>query len=319
MSRFESGYLALLLPWFRGDWEAAHAATVELSKVAPRSEFVGYLRGTFANLSRQWREAVTVFGEIDPQGDDVGIRSGAYYFHLTNALHMLGDHTEALAVGRTARTRFPELLRVRELEVRDLAALGSDPELDARLSECLAMRLQNERTPGHVLLTAVREARAHGHAASSDRVVARLLDWLATRSQAEAGTESIRRLRAEALQLAGRWAEARAVVDSLAVEFPDNPAYVGMQGVLAARQRDRSGVEAASARLAGIRRPELRGEPTLWRARMATLMAENDRAVSLLRDALAEGSRALAQNDADPDLAGLRQHPSFIELAKPRD
>jgi len=27
----------------------------------------------------------------------------------------------------------------------------------------------------------------------------------------------------------------------------------------------------------------------------------------------------LAQNDADPDLADLRQQPSFIELAKPRD
>jgi len=319
MSRFESGYLALLLAWFRGDWEAAHAASVELAMVAPRSEFVGYLRGTFANISRRWREAVTVFEELDPKSGDLGIRSGAYYAHLTNALHMLGDHTKALAAARTARARFPEQLRARELEVRALAAMGSDAELDARLSECLAMRLQGERTAGHVLLTAAREAGAHGYPATATRVVTRLLDWLATRSQAEARSESIRRLRAEALQLAGRWAEARAVGDSLAAEFPDNPTYVGMQGVLAARRGDRSGVEAASARLAGVRHPELRGEPTLWRARMAALTAENDRAVSLLRDALAEGSRALAQNDADPDLADLRQQPSFIELAKPRD
>jgi hypothetical protein len=109
------------------------------------------------------------------------------------------------------------------------------------------------------------------------------------------------------------------VADSLAAEFPDNPTYVGMQGVLAARRGDRSGVEAASTRLAGVGRPELFGEPTLWRARMAALTAQNDRAVSLLRDAVAEGARALTINDADPDLAGLRHHPSFIELAKARD
>jgi hypothetical protein len=286
--------------------------------VAPRSEFTRYLRGTFANVSRRWHEAVTVFEEIDPSGGDLGIRSDAYYLHLTNAFHMLGEHARELAAARGARERSPDQLRVREFEIRALAALGSDAELDARLSECLAMRSQGERTAGHVLLIATREARAHGYTAVADRAVTRLLDWLATRSSAEAGAEQVRRLRGEALQLAGRWDEARSIADSLAAEFPDNPTYVGMQGALAARRRDRSGVETASARLAGIRRPELRGEPTLWRARMAALTTDNDRAVSLLRDALAEGSRALTRDD-DPDFDGLRHHPPFIELAKPLD
>jgi hypothetical protein len=318
MSPFESGYFLLLLPWFRGDWEGAYAATVELNQVAPRSEFVLYLRGTFANISGRWQEAVALLESVDPAGGDLRFRS-AYHLHLTNALHMLGQRSRELAAGRRVRERIPDQLRTRELEVRALAAVGRDEELDARLSECLAIRSQRERTAGHVLLTAAREAQAHGYAATSARVVARLLDWLATRSQAEAGTEPIRRLRAEALQLASRWPEAKSVIDSLAAEFPDNLTYVGMQGVLAARRGDRAEVEAASTRLAGVGRPELFGEPTLWRARMASLSAENDRAVSLLRDAVAEGSRALAINDADPDLAGLRRYPPFIELAKSRD
>jgi hypothetical protein len=276
------------------------------------------VRGAFANLSRRWHESVTVLEELDPRGGDLRFRS-AYHQHLTNALHMLGEHTRELTAARRARELFPEQLRARQLEVRALAALGSDVELEARLSECLSMPAQGERTAGHVMLSAVREARAHGHTTTAARALTRLLDWLGTRSPAEAGTESMRRLQAESLQLADRWDEARAVVDSLAAEFPEEPAYLGMQGVLAARRGDQSGAEAASARLAGIQRPELRGEPMLWRARIAVLKGENERAVSLLRDALAEGSTALAFDDADPELGGLRSHPAFNELTTSRD
>ena len=66
-----------------------------------------------------------------------------------------------------------------------------------------------------------------------------------------------------------------------------------MLGVLAAQQGRREEADRIAAQLRGMRRPELYGEPTLWRARIAAQLGEKARAVALLRDAMAEGSRAL--------------------------
>ena len=41
--------------------------------------------------------------------------------------------------------------------------------------------------------------------------------------------------------------------------------------------------------------------------------------MALLRSAMAEGSRTLASDDADPDLEPLRDYPPFRELARSRD
>ena len=92
-----------------------------------------------------------------------------------------------------------------------------------------------------------------------------------------------------------------------------------MLGVLAAQQGRREEADRIAAQLRGMRRPELYGEPTLWRARIAAQLGEKARAVALLRDAMAEGSRALASDDADPDLEPLRDFPGFRDLVAPRD
>ena len=106
MSPFERGYLDCIEAWHRGNWEGAYTATVTLTEIAPRSEFAGYLRGTFANLTRRWHKAVSVLERLDPLASDLRARS-AYYGHLSNAHHMLGEHSRELATARRRASDSP--------------------------------------------------------------------------------------------------------------------------------------------------------------------------------------------------------------------
>ena len=70
---------------------------------------------------------------------------------------------------------------------------------------------------------------------------------------------------------------------------PDALDRRGYLGVLAARRGDRAAAMAAERALAELREPYLLGRHTYWRARIAALLGDRERAVTLLRDALKEG------------------------------
>ncbi len=320
LSLYERAYLDWIRAWHNRDWEGTHRASVALTEAAPRSELAAYIRGNFANLSMHWREAATVLGRLDPVSASLRIRS-AYYAHLTNAHHMLGEHEGELEVARKARARFPDQLRVRQLEVRALAALGDGAELSLRLSDALAQPVQSERlgSAGRVLLVAATEARAHGHPRIADAALSQLRDWVETGLSAGDASGSTQRLRIDALRLGGAPDQARAVAESLVTLSPSDPASLGVLGILAAQDGRRADAERYSASLAAIRRPDLFGEPTLWRAQIAAQLGDKSQAVALLRAAMVQGSRTLATDDADPDFEPLRDYPPFRELARARD
>ena len=319
-SPFERAYADWISAWHRGDWEGAHTASVILTETAPRSEVAAYIRGNFANLGMRWHEAIRVHDGLDPRSTTLRIRS-AYYFALTNAHHMLGQHARELEVARAARERFPDQLRVRNLEIRALAALGTRGEFELRVSQALALKVREELqgTAGSVLLRAAQEGRGHGHQDMAQNALSHLAEWIADRQASGDTSEAIQRLRIDALRLRGDWAEARAVADSLVAVHPDDAAFVGVLGVIMAQQGMRTDAARLSSQLAAMRRPELFGEPTLWRARMAARNGDKAQAVALLRRASSEGSRVLASDDADPDLEPLRDYPPFRELSRARD
>jgi serine/threonine-protein kinase len=320
LSPFERAYLDWFRAWHRGDWEGAHTASVLLTEAAPRSEVAAYIRGNFANISMRWHEAARVLTHLDPASTTLRIRS-AYYANLANAHHMLGQHKRELEVAQQARQRFPDQMRVRQLEVRALAALGDSAELGRRLSDALALPTQSEGmgTAGRVLLTAANEARAHGHPALAKLAVSQLLEWVGTGPTADDSSSAARELRIDALRLSGELNQARALTDSLVLLYPDDPTFLGVQGVLAAQQGRRADASRAAAQLSRIRRPDLFGEPLVWRARIGAQLGDKAQAVGLVRQATAEGARILASSDADPDLEPLRDYPPFRELSRARD
>jgi predicted Zn-dependent protease len=128
---------------------------------------------------------------------------------------------------------------------------------------------------------------------------------------------------ARALYLAEHWGEAQTVYTALARQDSSNATYQGGLGAIAARQGNRSEAERIARRLANVRGSHLFGINTYDRARIAALLGEREKAVTLLRDALAQGLRGWSfLGDADihteMDFESLRNDPPFLDLVQPR-
>jgi hypothetical protein len=64
--------------------------------------------------------------------------------------------------------------------------------------------------------------------------------------------------------------------------------------------------------------PFLYGAQWFWRAAVAAMLDERDRAVSMLHRALADGLPVELFLHTDPHLMRLRGHPAFDALLRPR-
>jgi hypothetical protein len=108
------------------------------------------------------------------------------------------------------------------------------------------------------------------------------------------------------------------LIEELAAERPDNIDYKGYLGTLAARRGDREEALRISTELESIDRPYLFGSNTYWRARIASLLGDRERAVALLREAFAQGREYGVYLHRDMDLEPLRDYPPFQELLRPK-
>jgi hypothetical protein len=268
---------------------------------------------TATELNRP-REGLGALTQIDERGPQGGV---IYWGHLTDARHVLGEHERELADARRGLERAPSTATLL-YEVRALAALGRVAEVGARLDESAALPTNPWTSSADVLEVAALELRAHGHSAAARATAERALRWYRARPEQERRTEPHRFALARSLYLAGRWDEARAAFERLAATRPDNPAYLGYLGVLAARRGDRREAERISTLLAGLRTPYLRGVHTNWRARIAAVLGERERATALVADALQQGQVYGPELHSVPDFETLRDFPPYRELMRPK-
>ena len=92
----------------------------------------------------------------------------------------------------------------------------------------------------------------------------------------------------------------------------------GYLAVIAVRSGSRDEVERLRRHLEELDAPFLYGAPWFWRACIAALDDDADRAVSLLRRAFAEGLPHELFLHTDPHLLRLRGHAGFDSLMRPR-
>jgi tetratricopeptide (TPR) repeat protein len=312
LSPFERAFLDRSRADLAGDGESALRAARRMAELTPGAQFViGHAaRAVWANRPREAKDALR---RLDPKLALIPGHASEEF--LTTARHMLGEHRPELHGARAARLQHPELRTVWR-EVRALAARGRVEELERLLQESLSLPPQPGWTAADVLRNAGAELSAHGDAEAAARTREKAIAWYAHRPEEEQLRH--RRALARTLYEAARWTDARALFEELATEQPDNVQLLGQLGTLAARRGDRAEAERIAATLASSAQPYLRGENTLWRARIAAQLGEHEQALHLLREAFTQGQPYGLWLHTDPDLDPLRNRSSFRELIRPK-
>ena len=300
----------------RGDNGSALRAGHEMLRLAPGSPIALILLSFSAVSLNRPREAIAALTQLDPDRPPVP-QYPRYWGVLTSAQHLLGDHEAELAGASHGRRQHPDNLNALYNEGRALAALGRIEVVQRRVDEAEGLPANSGDVPSDVMRDIGAELRAHGHEVAARAAFAQALAWLDNRPAEEQATVRSRQRRAAVLYDLGRWAEARGLLERLTLERPGDVDHRGYLGVLAARRGDRAAALAAERALGALRDPYLHGRHTYWRARIAALLGERERALALLRDSLQQG-REYLQVHGEADFAGLRDMPSFRELVQPK-
>jgi tetratricopeptide (TPR) repeat protein len=313
-----------LLDWFdavlKAQLENAYRSIREAEKLAPDIFTIKFLVGAYAIRINRPREAVDVYAWMysqDPKTIFTWPASAWMIERLTDAHHMLGEYRKELKVARLGRQYFPKNLYFPGAEARALAARGKTGEIRKVVEGCLDVDATSG-TPGGVMMEAALKLYAHGHKDASREFAAMAIEWAEGRPEAERKTDATRSFYADALYLAGRFDEAGKIYGSLTSEQPDNIDYQGRLGSLAARRGDRDEAMRISEELAVIDRRFLFGRPTYWRACIAALLGEKERAVALLKEAFSQGRRYGVSLHRDIDLEPLWEYPPFKDLLRPK-
>ncbi|OLC03627.1 MAG: hypothetical protein AUH45_05670 [Gemmatimonadetes bacterium 13_1_40CM_69_22] len=329
----DRAYLAWVLATCRGDGAEALRAARVMANLAPASEAL-YLVAEDAMALNRPREAAEALITLGP---DRGFTRGwwVYWYDLTTALHLVGDHRRELKQALEGLRRFPDNPQILTTQVRALAALGRVGEMRRRVAASVNLPPVQGWAPADVLLLAAVELRAHGHAAAADTTLAQARDWLAARPPAEAASEAYQFRVGLVAYTAGQLADAQREFERLAARGGpgrsdslaavavmgdgwDQMDYLGYLGAIAARQGNRDQALHVDQTLARVKRPYLFGRHTVWRARIQALLGERDAAVALLRDAFARGYPHAHGLHIDLAFDSLRDYPPFQELLKPK-
>jgi DNA-binding SARP family transcriptional activator/tetratricopeptide (TPR) repeat protein len=300
----------------RGDREGTLQSAREMVRLAPGSEWL-YQLGYDAMQANRPREAVEALERIDPERWPM---KGwlPYWVYLTNAHHLLGDHREELKAARRGSAMHPDQIRASLGEVQALAAQGREKEVRRLVDESLGMPRKGSYTPAYMMELAALELHAHGYSDAARPFVERALAWHRARPEVAGATESGRYDHARLLYLGERWEAAAALFGVLRAESPEKVRYLGYLGLIAVRRGDPAERKMIDEALRSIDAPYLHGENTYWRARIAALLGERERAVDLLAQSFAEGAPHGMMIHRTPEFETLRSHPSFRRLLRPK-
>jgi tetratricopeptide (TPR) repeat protein len=300
----------------RGDTQGGLEAIRNAAEVAPGSEAL-LLLGMSAIGANRPAEALDALAKLDPER---GLARGffLYWSYVTGALHILGSYDEELEAARRGRQQYPDHPSMLELELRALLVLGRHEEVDSLFDVLVSLPRHPYWDPGEVMHRGALEARAHGDEELASALLNRSLEWFRARPPDEATTESHRYDYARTLYWAGALSEAETLFRELQQEAPDSIAFHGYLGSLAARMGNRERALEMSESLNALDRPYLFGHIAYWQARIAAILGERERAMALLRQAMAEGFQFDPGTHFDSDLLSMRDYPPFQEWLRPK-
>lgn len=294
----------------RGDNEEARTAIRAAAEMAPGSK-AAYNAAWMAIVTNRPGEALTGLQSLDPER---GAMRGwfPYWRVLTEAHHRLGRHEEELEAALRARRLFPERSEGLRLQGNALAALGRSSGLSQVVDESTGYA---ETLAGQLMVGFALELRVHEGRDASDPWIRRAVDWFETEDRGVADDRAFRAGRASALQVAGRWSEARDVVAELRRDFPADTTYRIWLGILAAGSGDEAAAREVYEWLGTVNRPYAFGVYHLQRARIAALLGERQAAVGHYRRALNEGQ--MYPRHPGVNFHAMRDYPPLRALLEP--
>jgi tetratricopeptide (TPR) repeat protein len=311
-----------------GNMDAALDAAAGTSSNTPKSErLLMWKARLFLDVNRPRAaadvlERFDVTRAMDPPG---------YLSTLLRAYHDLGLYDKALAyVARVSRLELGTNADLRgfffKVEIKSLAALGRVADIRTKLDE--AAKQLGAAWSGLVVFYMIEEAgqelAAHGHPAEAQAMYERALAWAKSQSTEQQATPDARRAMAEVLNAAGRWDDARRLYQGLTATDSNDTYLQATLGNLAARRGDRAEADRIDRWLAARGRKDPGGAGSkswtlYFRARIAGLLGDHQRAMGLLREAAQLGFDGWRDAHVDPDLVPLRADPAFQEWIRPKD
>lgn len=307
----------------RGDLDAEYQAAAEVARAAPASPETRTYLAHMAVSSGRPAAALGALAEVDP-------RRGAmlfipwYWNWITAALHERGEHSAELSLARRGLRQFPGTPSAVVNVGRALAAVGDVEGLRALAHELPNDTDRQRAFRRKMLLDWGRELDAHGNSTAGRAFAEDLLADLPDLDEPE-----LLRDRISALVLAGRWSEANSVAQRLVARTPNDLTANGLLGVTAAGLGDTLRARRIATALERWPEPYVFGRHTLWRARIAAVLGDRDRAVALAEAAMTQGHPRFfdpgggpyeePEYHIDPALRAVRDHPSFRRFLAPRE
>jgi tetratricopeptide (TPR) repeat protein len=322
----------------RGDYEMASRILSQPAPALAHSTQFQMLRAVNSRMAGRPGEAVDILRRLDPEHDlgwlpDSG--KALYRRDLAVPYHTLGDYRSELRVARQLVRRDPNRLASLNLESHALAGLGKtsdvldrverawrlppDPLMMYGLANLTVGRLALVNTPGRLCYEVALEVQTHGHPEAARTAAERAVSWYRAQPSEQRSQPEYRYTLARALELLGQYGEADSLMQGLVAAEPGNVDYQGVLGVLAARRGDRAEAQRIDQALAGLSQPYLTGFPTYYRAEIAAVLGNRERAVELLRDAIAHGAVDPWDHlHSEPAFIALHGYPPFDELLRPK-
>jgi len=275
------------------------------------SDFQIYCAGYALDCNRP-QEALDILLALDPEGEMATSLSYYYWSRITMAYHLLGDHEQELKEARHGKKLFANSEDMLYFEARALAALGRIQELKERLNERLNMGVVGRFTPSDFMRGITRALYRHGYKKAAKEVIEIAIRWYKNNPSKVNDYQY-----AMTLYLADRLEESKELFENLVAQKPDNASYLGQLGQVYATKGNREKAMQISQLLEKLEQPYRFGDCTCWRAGIAALLGEKERAMILLRQALDQGLgywRLHPYRSLEP----LWDYPPFQELIRPK-
>lgn len=302
----------------RGDLRGEYEALRNLVRLSPTGQWQVLLAQQALWLNRP-TEAARILADVEP-GSVQGIPERKWWGTGLESLHMRGMYAEELDRVRRWREASPRLPGYAELaELRALAGVGRSEEVLRRVEDEPRFRRWTWQTADRLRSLAL-ELRVHGHPEAASDVLNRVFELYEAAPDSVRRDPQARRQLGRSLFTAGRWAESRAVFEELLAEGHEPHVARGDLAVAAAALGERALAEDADrfyAEMAAAN-PTDNGWATQWRARIAALLGDRDRAVRLLARAHEEGWPHWSWDHLVEEYDALRGYEPFEEVMRPR-